>query len=176
VDPSLSPPPSLTPGGPTSTPPPPTATIPAPTATPSGACSPGGNSGFESTLLGLINAERESQDLDPYSAQGQLQAAARGHAADMACNHFFSHTGSDGSSVGQRVNAQGYSWSWVGENIFATSNSSSSAPQQAFDWWMNSTLHRANLLSPNYTQIGLGYVHLAGSDYGGYFVAVFARP
>jgi len=168
--------PSVSPPVPSATSTAPTATLPAPTATPDGACSPGGNSGFEATLLDLINTERESQDLAPYSAQGQLQAAARGHAADMACNHFFSHTGSDGSNVGQRVNAQGYDWSWVGENILATGNTSSSAPQQAFDWWMNSAPHRANLLSPNYTEIGLGYVYLAGSDYGGYFVAVFARP
>jgi uncharacterized protein YkwD len=94
----------------------------------------------------------------------------------MACNDFFSHTGSDGSSVGDRVLRQGYVWSWVGENIFATGNTSSGAPQQAFDWWMNSSPHRANLLSPNYVDIGIGYIYSSGSSYGGYFTAVFARP
>jgi uncharacterized protein YkwD len=167
--------PTLEPGG---SPPAPSPTWPAPSATSTqqAACFPSGSAGFESALLGLINDERQSQGLEAYSSQSQLQAAARLHAADMACNHFFSHTGSDGSTVGQRVNAQGYSWSWVGENIFATSNTSSDAPQQAFDWWMNSAPHRANLLHTNYSDIGLGYVYLAGSDYGGYFVAVFARP
>ncbi|MEK6587433.1 MAG: CAP domain-containing protein, partial [Chloroflexota bacterium] len=119
---------------------------------------------------------RDAQGLLSYTLQGQLAAAAQGHSTDMACNGFFSHTGSDGSNVGQRVNAQGYSWSWVGENIFATSDTSSQAPQSAFTWWMNSSAHRANLLSPNYTEIGLGYIYVAGSPYGGYFTAVFARP
>jgi len=132
-----------------------------------------GNGGYENTLLDLINQERQNQGLTAYSMQGQLQGAARGHSTDMACNHFFSHTGSDDSSIGQRVNAQGYSWSWVGENIFA---GGSASPQSAFDWWMNSAPHRANLLSPNYIDIGLGYIYESNSDYGGYFTAVFARP
>lgn len=147
-----------------------------PTATTAPACDATGNASFESTLLGLINQERQNQGLQPYSLQGQLQAAARGHSTDMACNNFLSHTGSDGSSVGDRVLSQGYNWTWVGENIFATGNTSSSAPQQAFDWWMNSAPHQANLLSPNYVDIGLGYMYSASSSYGGYFTAVFARP
>jgi uncharacterized protein YkwD len=127
-------------------------------------------------LLGLINQERAAQGLPAYASQGQLQTAARLHSTDMACNGFLSHTGSDGSTVGMRVTAQAYNWSWVGENILATSDTSSQAPQSAFDWWMNSAPHRANLLSPNYSEIGLGYIYVAGSPYGGYFTAVFARP
>ena len=149
---------------------------PSPTSTVDPSCTPTGNAGFENTLLGLINQERTAQSLPAYTAQNQLQAAARLHSTDMVCNDFFSHTGSDGSTVGMRVNAQGYSWSWVGENILATSDTSAQAPQSAFDWWMNSALHRANLLSPNYTEIGLGYIYVASSPYGGYFTAVFARP
>jgi uncharacterized protein YkwD len=64
----------------------------------------------------------------------------------------------------------------VGENIFATGNTSPAAPQQAFDWWMNSPLHRANLMSSNYVDIGIGYSYLSESSYGGYFTAVFAAP
>jgi uncharacterized protein YkwD len=154
----------------------PTATAPPPSATGPASCNPLGNPEFESTLLGLINAERSAQGLQPYNLQGQLQAAARIHSTDMACNDFVSHTGSDGSSVRDRVAAQGYSWSWIGENIYATGNTSSSAPQQVFDWWMNSAPHRANLLSPNYVDIGIGYEYLGSSSYRGYFTAVFARP
>ncbi len=127
-------------------------------------------------MLGLINQERAAQGLPTYSSQGQLQNAARLHSTDMACNGFFSHNGSDGLSVGTRVTAQGYSWSWVGENILATSDTSSNAPQSAFDWWMNSAPHRANLLHLQYTEIGLGYIYVAGSPFGGYFTAVFAKP
>ena len=145
-------------------------------ATAAGECVASGNSAYESTLLTLINAERESRDLPAYRLQPQLQAAARRHSQDMACKGFLSHTGSDGSSVRDRVEDEGYDWLWIGENIFATGDTSSAAPQRAFDWWMNSAPHRANLLSPNYTEVGLGYRYLAGSGYGGYFTAVFARP
>lgn len=154
----------------------PTSTLAPPTATPAADCAATGNSAFESRLLELINAERVSRGLGAYRLQSQLQSAARRHSQDMACNGFLSHTGSDGSSVRDRVEQEGYDWSWIGENLFATGDTSSSAPQRAFDWWMNSAPHRANLLSPNYTEIGLGYRYLAGSGYGGYFTAVFARP
>ncbi len=161
-----------TPGGP------PTATdtpLP-PTRTPAPACDATGNSGFETTLLGLVNSERQARGLAPYRLQTQLRAAGRAHSTDMACNSFLSHTGSDGSTVRDRVEREGYSWSWIGENIFATGDTTSGAPQRAFDWWMNSAPHRANLLSPNYTEIGFGYMYRSASDYGGYFTAVFARP
>lgn len=159
---------------PSNTPLPQTDTAIPPTATPESSCNPSGNSGFENTLLGLINAERQNQGLRAYAMQSQLQAAARVHSADMACNSFISHTGSDGSGVRDRVARQGYSWSWIGENIMSTSNTSS-APQVAFDWWMNSAPHRANLMSPNYTEIGLGYRDNPETRRG-YFTAVFARP
>ncbi len=153
-----------------------TATLPPPSSTPQADCAATGNASFESSLLALVNAERESRGLRAYRLQPQLQAAARSHSRDMACNGFVSHTGSDGSSVRDRVEREGYDWSWIGENIFATGDTSTSAPQRAFDWWMNSAPHQANLLSPNYTEIGLGYHYLAGSGYGGSFTAVFARP
>ena len=136
-------------------------------------CSSSNNAGFESTLLGLINQERQDRGLAAYASQSQLQTAARIHSADMACNGFVSHTGSDGSGVRDRVERQGYDWSWIGENIYCTSDASSGAPQRVFDWWMNSAPHQANLMSPNYTQIGLGYIYAAGR---GCFTAVFARP
>jgi uncharacterized protein YkwD len=107
--------------------------------------------------------------------QGQLQTAARVHAADMACNGFNSHTGSDGSSVRDRVARQGYSWSWIGENYYNTGSTSSGAPQQVFNWWMNSTPHRNNLMSPNYQHIGIGHRRNPNTGFGS-FVAVFARP
>lgn len=176
-------PPTSTPVPPTSTsapatatgttPPSPTSTTQPPSSTPNPGCAPSTNAGYEATLLGLINDERADQGLPAYSSNAQLQAAARDHSTDMACNAYFSHTGSDGSSVGDRVSAQGYSWSWVGENIYA---GSSATPQSAFNWWMNSAPHRANLLNSNYVDIGIGYIYEPDSPYSGYFTAVFARP
>lgn len=138
-------------------------------------CTASANAGVEAQVVELINTERVSRGLADYGVDSRLVATARVQATDMACNHFTSHTGSDGSSVRDRVAAQGYAWSWIGENYYVTGNTESGA-QVAFDWWMNSTPHRDNLLSPNYTQFGVGYVYDANSDYGGYFVVVFARP
>ena len=152
---------------------PPTVTpTPAPT---SSSCAASANAGVEAEVVSLVNAERAAQGLAAYSVDSRLRAAARVHATDMACNHFTSHTGSDGSSVRDRVERQGYAWSWIGENYYVSGNTTNGA-QTAFDWWMASTAHRNNLLSPNYTQFGVGYVYDADSDYGGYFVVVFARP
>jgi len=125
----------------------------------------------ENAVVQLINAERQSRGLHAYAVQTQLRAAARVQAADMACNHFLGHIGSDGSTVRDRVTAQGYTFSWIGENYMVSQN-----PQTAFNWWMNSAPHTANILSPNYTEFGVGYIYSAESDYGGYFVIVFARP
>jgi len=157
------------------TPPTPTSE-PSPTETGFPGCEPSGNAGFHSALLDLINGERDSQGLPAYSRVTELQAAALRHSTDMACNALLSHTGSDGSSVGERATAQGYTWSSIGENIFATGITSSEAPQLAFDWWMASAPNRANLLSAEFTEIGIGYTYEPSSPFGGYFAVVFARP
>jgi uncharacterized protein YkwD len=157
---------------PTSTLVPTNTTAPTATETPiSTSCNYSLNTSFENQVVQLINDERQSRGLYAYAVQSQLRAAARVQAADMACNHFTGHTGSDGSSVRDRVTAQGYSWSWIGENYMVSQN-----PVTAFNWWMNSGPHTANILSPNYTEFGVGYVYSSESDYGGYFVVVFARP
>ena len=168
VQPTLGDPTATTDGQPTLPPATPTPTT-APTAS---TCAASANSSIEAEVVTLVNDERVAQGLAAYSVDSRLRAAARVHATDMACNHFTSHTGSDGSSVRDRVERQGYTWSWIGENYYVGGSGS----QTAFDWWMNSTLHRNNLLSPNYTEFGVGYVYDADSDYGGYFVIVFARP
>ncbi len=151
----------------------PTSTI-EPTRTPTPiftSCTTTLNLANENAVVQLINAERQSRGLHAYAVQTQLRAAARVQAADMACNHFLGHIGSDGSTVRDRVTAQGYTFTWIGENYMVSQN-----PQTAFNWWMNSAPHTANILSPNYTEFGVGYIYSAESDYGGYFVIVFARP
>jgi uncharacterized protein YkwD len=186
---SYTPLPSSTEASPTRQPPaPPTATstvtsrpsfTPKPTSSPqasgtseSQACSTTINADYEATLVALINEARQEQGLQPLVGQSQLISAARAHSRDMACNDFISHTGSDGSRPADRVSAQGYDYSWVGENIFA----GNSSPQATFDWWMNSEPHRNNILHSNYTEIGVGYSYLAGSRFRSHFTAVFARP
>ncbi len=69
----------------------------------------------------------------------------------------------------------GKTWFWIGEDYRVTGNTDNGA-QAAFDWWMNRMPQCDNLLDPNYTQTGAGFVYEAGSDCGGDFVVAFTRP
>ena len=89
----------------------------------------------------------------PVSWSDNLAMAAYLHSEDMALNGFFSHTGSDGSSAGQRISWQGYLWSAYGENI-AVGNPTVSSVLQG---WLGSEGHCRNLMDPAFTEIGAGY-------------------
>jgi uncharacterized protein YkwD len=176
--PAAPPPPTSTPTpSPTNTqpppPPPPTAT-PTPTATNTPIPSGPDYTVYDDTaaMLARINAARTAQGLAPLSANGQLGNAALQHTIDMAVNNFMSHTGSNGSQPWDRVSAQGYSWSYVAENIAA----GDSTVDGTFNQWWNSSGHRANMLSPDVTQMGLGHVSRPGTTYGHYWTLVLAHP
>jgi len=94
----------------------------------------------------------------------------------MACNRFFSHTGSDGSSVEDRVSSQDYGGISVEENIFGTGDTSADAPQLAFNFWMASPPNQANILHHDLADIGIGYTFEPSSPFGGYFTVVFGLP
>jgi uncharacterized protein YkwD len=101
-----------------------------------------------------------------------LEDVAYAHSRDMGDYNFFSHTGSDGLTVGDRVSNAGYNWSAVGENI--------AAGQQTIDTvmaaWLDSPGHCANIMRPLYTEFGMASYSAAGSDYRIYWTQVFARP
>lgn len=139
-----------------------------------GATTTGGTSGGTTTtsdadrILELVNSERGSRGLTALTQNALLAAAADAHAGDMAANSFFSHTGSDGSSVSARATAAGYVWSSIGENI----GQGDLTPQAMMNLWMNSDGHRANILNSDYTELGVG---VNGSG-GTLWVQVFGRP
>lgn len=127
-------------------------------------------------LLVLINTARTSQGLKPLALQSQLSAAAMVHSVDMACNNFIDHTGSDGSSWYSRIKAKGYAYSYASENIYVGDPAFGGDAQGAFTWWMNSQVHRDNILSTKVTQIGIGFAYFSGSKFGGYYTLDFTRP
>ncbi len=139
-------------------------------------CAYNENSDYVSQLIGLINQARADQGLAALELNSSLSAAALKHSADMGCQGFLGHVGSDGSTFGQRVKAAGYAYSYVSENIYAGSPDFGGNAQGAFDWWMNSTVHRNNILSNKVSQIGIGFAQVPGSPYGNYFTLNFARP
>jgi len=131
---------------------------------------------FETEVLVLINKARQEHGLDPLQLVAPLSAAARGHSADMACHDFVEHYGYDGSTWQKRIKAQGVSFRWASENIYAGNPAYGSLPQSAFNWWMNSQVHRDNILTPRIKQIGVGYAFFSASTYKGYFTLNFIDP
>jgi uncharacterized protein YkwD len=87
------------------------------------------------------------------SWSGNLAMAAYLHSEDMVPNNSFSHTGSNGSSAGQRISRQGYPWRTYGENIAVGYPTVSSVIQG----WLGSEGHCRNLMNPAFTEIGAGY-------------------
>lgn len=113
---------------------------------------------FVQQLVDLTNAERAKVPGCPaLTLNVQLTAAAYGHSEAMATVDFFSHTGADGSTLRSRVDATGYAWFTLGENIAA----GGSTPAQTLNQWMNSDGHRANILNCNFREIGIGYYYQA---------------
>lgn len=160
----------------------PTPTLPAgagaPTPAPAAAgCAATRNTDFEAQVLALMNQARQEAGLPALEVQSQLSAAAFKHSLDMSCANFVNHIGSDGGTWFDRVSAQGYaSYSTARENIYVGSPDFGGNPQGAFTWWMNSKVHRDNILFATVTEVGIGYAFNPNSDYGGYYTVVFARP
>lgn len=120
------------------------------------------------TVALAINQARANAGLPPLGLHPLLNLAAQNHVNDMVANYNYSHTGSDGSNVKQRVQWTGYGSAWASENWVSVSS-----PELAIQWWMNSTVHRGNILNGNWHEYGIGF----GShpDNGEMiFVAVFA--
>ncbi len=106
------------------------------------------------------------------SWQCTLEEVADGHNRDMGDHNFFSHTGSDGLTVSNRVTNAGYDWSAVGENIAAGYPTTESVMTA----WLDSPGHCANIMNPVYTEFGAASYTVSGSDFPIYWTQVFARP
>lgn len=141
-----------------------------------GSCEFTTNPGYVQTVIQLINQARAQNGLPALAENPALSAAAQVHSQDMACNDHFSHTGTDGSSWPDRVAAQGYAARLALENVYAGDPSFGGTPEEAVGWWLDSAVHRANILNPEVTEIGVGYVASPQATYTGRFTAVFARP
>lgn len=90
-----------------------------------------------------LNEFRASQGRAPLSYDAKLERAAKAHAQDMVKNDFFSHSGSDGSDVGQRVRKARFEWCFVAENIAKGQQGLG----KVMSAWAGSKGHRQNMLS-----------------------------
>ena len=103
-----------------------------------------------------------------------LAMAAYLHSSDMAINGFFSHTGSDGSSPGDRITREGYDWRTYGENI-AVNYPTVSAVLQG---WLGSDGHCRNIMNSGFEEIGAAYAEggYSGTPSAPYWTFELAAP
>ncbi|MFM2433204.1 MAG: hypothetical protein RLZZ511_4418 [Cyanobacteriota bacterium] len=128
----------------------------------------------QSELLSLINDARRDRNIAPLRFSNTLSRAAQVHVEDIVRHNYeLTHTGSDGSSVGDRASRAGYPNRYVGENVAAGTQS----VKDTFEMWMDSPGHRDNILDPDYTEIGIGYyLNAPDTSYDHYWVNVFGNP
>ena len=114
---------------------------------------------FRTDMLAAVNLMRSKgcrcggksmPAVPPVRWNGLLEEAAIRHARDMAVHKHFDHVGTDGSEIDVRINATGYKWMQIGENI-AWGYSSIA---EAMDGWIKSPSHCLQLMSNKVDEIG----------------------
>ena len=108
---------------------------------------------MEKQVASLTNSERKAKGLSALTLDNQLSKLARLKAEDMAKKGYFSHTSPTYGSAFDMMNKYGVSYRTAGENIAKGQKTAESV----MNGWMNSSGHRANILSSAYTNIGVGY-------------------
>jgi len=104
-------------------------------------------------LLILVNNSRLEEGLQIISLNTILNKTALAHSTDMNNNDYFSHKGQNGSTFSERVYNNGYTGYARGENI-ALGQKNANAVHNT---WMNSELHKSNILSEQITEMGIGH-------------------
>ena len=120
-----------------------------------------------SVLLPRINSLRASKGLPGYALHASLTAAANNHARWMADTGEIAHYQHDGSGPRTRALNAGFPSDWISENIYRGASALT-----AWEWWLNSPIHYAGIVSPNYDKIGIGS---ASGVHGNAFVLVFGN-
>ena len=125
-------------------------------------------------ILELTNQERGRNGLAPLRLSPLLSEAANWMARDMASKNYFDHLDSTGRRVGDRAYDFGYrGWKQIGENIAAGQESA----ERAMAEWVSSPGHYRNMMKPEYTEMGVGFMSDPASAHKRYWVQTFGtRP
>jgi uncharacterized protein YkwD len=109
--------------------------------------------------LELTNTERHRNGLAPLALSPELGQAAQEYSAVLATTGCFAHDCGPVPNMADRIGRAGYTgWTAIAENIAA----GYPTPEAVLDGWMTSPGHRANILSPRYTEIGIGLAKTDG--------------
>ena len=122
---------------------------------------------FEQEVVDLVNQERAKAGLKALSSDWELARVARFKSEDMRDNKYFSHNSPTYGTPFQMMKSFGINYMSAGENIAA----GQATPEAVVKAWMNSSGHKANILSSSFTHIGVGYAK--GGSYGHYWTQQF---
>lgn len=123
-------------------------------------------------LFEEINAFRAENGLRSVEFSLPLIRAAIGHSEEQVLQDYFSHTSPDPARANpwDRAELEGYEWAEICENIYRSSQSNAQAlARDTMEAWKSSEGHRANLLSPEVRDIGIG---IAGYPNGEYVITL----
>lgn len=111
-------------------------------------------------ILCLLNRERARHGLAALTQNAVLERASQLHSEDMGARDFFGHDNPDGADPGARIELAGYPrvGTWVGENLYWGENEAGT-PVRAIKGWMHSPGHRANILRPEFAEVGVGVAY-----------------
>ena len=124
----------------------------------------------ENEVIRLVNVQRAKAGLQTLTQNWQLSRVARYKSQDMIDKGYFSHTSPTYGSPFRMMESFGIKYSAAGENIAMGQQS----PSEVMNAWMNSPGHRNNIMSPSFTQIGVG---LAKDKNGRmYWTQMFIKP
>ena len=119
-------------------------------------------------LLVLVNQQRASNNLSPLTDNPHLDTAAQDYAQVLVADTCFGHTcGAQPDFTGRDESAGYAAWTMLGENVAA----GQLTPEAVVAAWMGSPEHRANILRPEFTDIGLGIA--VGGAHGMYWAQEF---
>lgn len=112
-------------------------------------------------IIELVNLERTKNNLQPLSTKSEINQIAEQRAEELAELFSDEHTRPDGRGYDTIITDYGLEYSYVGENI-AEGNVS---VDEIMNEWLNSPAHRANILSPNYENMGVGIYEKGDEKY-----------
>lgn len=116
-----------------------------------------GDEAAEAVLLRLLNDERHRAGLEPLVPDDELARLAAEHSADMIEQGYFGHVSPEGEDVTERLGRSGFVVLRAAENL-----ARSASPRRAHRTLMASPSHRANILDPELTHVGVGIARLGG--------------
>lgn len=117
-------------------------------------------------MLQIINHDRHEAGLPSLHLAPQLSRVASAHSADMAVHRYFAHLSRGGGSPYDRMRAAGIHYRVAGENLaWHTGSISLDLMRWTERAMLASPEHRANLLRPSFTTVGIGIVTAGGRTY-----------